>query len=55
MPTKARIVKAYEFGFKMGGFGYSVVLMSSLAPFFQDASAPLARESTVLFRLNKYF
>ena len=46
---------SFEFGFKMGGVGFSTVMMSSLRPFFQDAFAPLVRESTALFKLSKYF
>ena len=46
---------SFEYGMKVGGAGFSVVWMSSLAPFFQGASAPQVRQSVGLFRINKYF
>ncbi|MBQ7643836.1 MAG: M20/M25/M40 family metallo-hydrolase [Spirochaetales bacterium] len=46
---------AAEWGFKLGGFGMSVIWMSSLTPFFEGAASPSVKQSTALFRINKYF
>ena len=44
-----------ELGLKVGGFGLSVIWMSSLTPFFNEKSAPSVRQGTALVKLNKYF
>lgn len=46
---------AAEFGMNVGGIGMSVQIMSSMMPFFQEDSAPLARQATALFKLGYYF
>ena len=44
-----------ELGLKVGGFGLSVIWMSSLTPFFNEKSAPSVRQGTALVRLYKIF
>lgn len=46
---------AFELGLKSGGIGMSVIWRSSLAPFFEEKSAPSVRQGTGLFKLSKYF
>ena len=44
-----------EFGMKVGTFGWSVIWMNSLTPFFEEATAPSVRQGTSLFRIIKTF
>lgn len=39
----------------VGGVGFSVLLMSSLSPFFQEDGAPSVRQVSNLFRITRYF
>ena len=57
----AQTVQADDFGFaaelgmNVGGIGMSVLIMSSLTPFFQEDGAPLAHQGTALFKLGYFF
>ena len=44
-----------EVGLKVGFIGMSVIWMSSLAPMFEEKSAPSVRQGTGLFKLSFYF
>ena len=44
-----------EFGLRVARVGMSVIWMSSMAPFFENESAPSVRQGTALFRISKYF
>ena len=44
-----------ELGLKVASVGMSVIWMSSMAPFFEQESAPSVRQGTALFRICKYF
>ena len=46
---------AAELGMNVGGIGMSVLIMSSLTPFFQEDGAPLAHQGTALFKLGYFF
>ena len=44
-----------EVGFKLGGIGFSALLMSSYTPLFEGDAAPLVRQNAALFRLGYTF